>query len=120
LSSFIDISGIGVVRLTRSAKAVVDIAQIYRKDLYYQEWDKSTKEYREQRSVAHQRAADRLLELLCLNRGVYLKIGEIQNIPQSHKSSFSLLTSNLKYRSTYWCFGVSSTDRICEHNENSS
>jgi aarF domain-containing kinase len=74
----IDISGIGIVRLTRSAKAVVDIASIYRKELYYREWDKSTKEYRDQRSVAHKKAADRLLELLCLNRGVYLKIGEIQ------------------------------------------
>lgn len=76
----IDISGIGIVRLTRSAKTVVDIAQIYRKELYYQEWDKTTKEYRQQRSVAHQKAADRLLELLCVNRGVYLKIGQTYKI----------------------------------------
>lgn len=72
-----DWSGVGIVRLSRSAKAVVDIAQIYKQELYFQEWDKSTKEYREQRSRAHQKAADRLLELLCLNRGVYLKIGQI-------------------------------------------
>lgn len=73
-----DWSGVGIVRLSRSAKAVVDIAQIYKTELYFQEWDKSTKEYREQRSKAHQKAADRLLELLCLNRGVYLKIGQLK------------------------------------------
>lgn len=71
-----DWNGVGIVRLSRSAKAVVDIAHIYKKELYFKEWDKSTKEYREQRSKAHQKAADRLLELLCLNRGVYLKIGQ--------------------------------------------
>lgn len=71
-----DWNGVGIVRLSRSAKAVVDIATIYKKELYFKEWDKSTKEYREQRSKTHQKAADRLLELLCLNRGVYLKIGQ--------------------------------------------
>ena len=71
-----DINGIGIVRLTRSGLAVVDIATIYRKELYFREWDKSTKEYREQRSKAHQKAANRLLELCCLNRGVYIKVGQ--------------------------------------------
>ena len=71
-----DISGIGIVRLARSGIAVVDIASIYRKELYFRDWDKSTKEYREQRSKAHQKAANRLLELCCLNRGVYIKVGQ--------------------------------------------
>lgn len=71
-----DISGIGVVRFVRSGVALVEIASIYQRDLYFREWDKSTKEYREQRSKAHQKAANRLLELCCLNRGVYIKVGQ--------------------------------------------
>jgi aarF domain-containing kinase len=71
-----EISGIGIVRLVRSASAVVDIASIYRRELYFREWDKTTKEYRDQRSIAHQKAANRLLELCCLNRGVYIKVGQ--------------------------------------------
>lgn len=71
-----EISGIGIVRLARSGVALVEIASIYRRDLYFREWDKSTKEYREQRSRAHQKAANRLLELCCLNRGVYIKVGQ--------------------------------------------
>lgn len=71
-----DVSGIGIVRLARSGIALVDIASIYRRELYFREWDKSTKEYRDQRSIAHQKAANRLLELCCLNRGVYIKVGQ--------------------------------------------
>jgi aarF domain-containing kinase len=71
-----DISGIGIVRFARSGLALVDIASIYRRELYFREWDKSTKEYRDQRSIAHQKAANRLLELCCLNRGVYIKVGQ--------------------------------------------
>lgn len=71
-----DISGIGIVRLARSGVALVEIASIYRRDLYFREWDKSSKEYREQRSKAHQKASERLLELCCLNRGVYIKVGQ--------------------------------------------
>lgn len=71
-----DISGIGIVRFARAGVALVQIATIYQRDLYFREWDKSTKEYREQRSKAHQKAADRVLELCCLNRGVYIKVGQ--------------------------------------------
>lgn len=71
-----DINGIGIVRFSRAGVAVVEIASIYRRELYFKEWDKSTKEYRDQRSIAHQKAADRVLELCCLNRGVYIKVGQ--------------------------------------------
>lgn len=71
-----DIGGIGIVRLTRSAVALVEIATIYQRDLYFREWDKSTPEYRAQRSKAHKKAAERLLELCCTNRGVYVKVGQ--------------------------------------------
>lgn len=71
-----DWSGIGIVRFTRSAMALVEIAGLYQRELYFKSWDKSTKEYREQRSKVHQKAANRLLELCCLNRGVYVKVGQ--------------------------------------------
>lgn len=71
-----DLSGIGIVRFARSGMALVEIASIYQRDLYFREWDKSSKEYREQRSKAHQKAANRILELCCLNRGVYIKVGQ--------------------------------------------
>lgn len=71
-----DWSGIGIVRFTRSAMALVEIASLYQRELYFRNWDKSSKEYREQRSVVHQKGANRLLELCCLNRGVYVKVGQ--------------------------------------------
>jgi aarF domain-containing kinase len=87
-----EIRGIGIVRLARSGIAVVDIASIYRRELYFREWDKTTKEYRDQRSIAHQKAANRLLELCCLNRGVYIKVGQ-HRFSSLHQSSdhFSIL-----------------------------
>lgn len=71
-----DISGIGIVRASRSAVALVEIASIYRRELYFKDWDRSTKEYRAQRSIAHQKAAERILELCCTNRGIYIKVGQ--------------------------------------------
>jgi aarF domain-containing kinase len=71
-----DWSGIGIVRFTRSAMALVEIASLYQRELYFRSWDKSSKEYRELRSACHQKAANRLLELCCLNRGVYVKVGQ--------------------------------------------
>lgn len=71
-----NISGIGIVRFSRSALAFVEIASIYQRELYFKEWDKSSKEYRAQRSIAHQKAAERILKLCCQNRGVYIKVGQ--------------------------------------------
>lgn len=71
-----DWSGIGIVRFTRSAVALVDIALLYQRELYFRSWDKSSKEYREQRSKVHQKGAERLLDLCCLNKGVYVKVGQ--------------------------------------------
>jgi hypothetical protein len=71
-----DWSGIGIVRFTRSAMAVIEIATLYQRELFFKKWDKSSKEYRDQRSIVHQKAANRVLELCCLNRGVYVKVGQ--------------------------------------------
>lgn len=64
-----DLNSIGIVRLTRSAITVFDIARTYQKNLYYKEWDKSTQEYKDQKGKTHKLAAERLLELCCTNKG---------------------------------------------------
>lgn len=71
-----DVNSIGVVRLGRAANTVFGIARSYKKNLYYKEWDKSSKEYQMEKSKAHKKAAEQLLELCCINRGVYIKVGQ--------------------------------------------
>lgn len=72
-----DISSLGIVRLSRSALAVLDVAQTYKRTLYFREWpDKQCAEYKELKSRAHTIAANRLLELCCANKGVYIKVGQ--------------------------------------------
>ncbi|EDW59997.1 aarF domain-containing kinase 1 [Drosophila virilis] len=71
-----EINSLGIVRLTRSACAVVDVALTYKRELYYKEWDKTTPEYKAEKSRVHKIAAEKLLQLICTNRGVYIKVGQ--------------------------------------------
>ncbi|ALC40823.1 CG3608 [Drosophila busckii] len=71
-----DINSLGIVRLSRSACAVVDVALTYKRELYYKEWDKSTPEYKAEKSRVHKIAAEKLLQLICTNKGVYIKVGQ--------------------------------------------
>ncbi len=71
-----DINSVGIVRLGRAAATVFDIARSYKKNLYYKEWDKSSKEYLDEKKKAHKLAAEKLLELCCTNKGVYIKVGQ--------------------------------------------
>ncbi|KAL7738678.1 hypothetical protein ACLKA6_006964 [Drosophila palustris] len=71
-----DLNSLGIVRLSRSACAVVDVALTYKRQLYYKEWDKTTPEYKAQKSRVHKIAAEKLLELICTNKGVYIKVGQ--------------------------------------------
>ncbi|XP_037954091.1 aarF domain-containing kinase 1 [Teleopsis dalmanni] len=71
-----DVNSLGIVRLGRSAITVFDIAATYKRELYYKEWDKTTPEYKAQKSHAHKIAAEKLLELICTNKGVYIKVGQ--------------------------------------------
>jgi aarF domain-containing kinase len=71
-----DVNSLGEVRLCRSAKAVFDVALIYKSNLYYKEWDKSSKEYFQEKKKVHKLAAEKLLELCCKNKGTYIKIGQ--------------------------------------------
>lgn len=71
-----DLNSLGIVRLSRSACAVFDVALTYKRQLYYKEWDKTTPEYKAEKSRVHKIAAEKLLELICTNKGVYIKVGQ--------------------------------------------
>ncbi|XP_055703550.1 aarF domain-containing kinase 1 [Phlebotomus papatasi] len=71
-----NINSIALVRLANAGFAIYDIAWTYKKQLYYKDWDKTSPEYIEQKSVCHKIAAERLLKLIRTNRGVYIKVGQ--------------------------------------------
>lgn len=72
-----DPNSLGIVRLTRAAITVYNIGRTYNSKLYYKEWtDKNSAEYKLAKSEAHELAATKLLKLICINRGVYIKVGQ--------------------------------------------
>lgn len=71
-----DINSVGIIRLSRAAITVYDIACLYRKNLYKKEWDKKSPEYKAEKSRSHSLAAEKLLDLICTNKGVYIKVGQ--------------------------------------------
>ncbi|KAG5895660.1 hypothetical protein JTB14_008669 [Gonioctena quinquepunctata] len=70
------LDSIGIVRFGRAAFTVLQIGVIYQKDLYGKRLDKKTKEYKELKSICHKRSAEKLLDLCCTNKGVYIKVGQ--------------------------------------------
>ncbi|SPP75006.1 blast:Uncharacterized aarF domain-containing protein kinase 1, partial [Drosophila guanche] len=71
-----DPNSLGIVRLSRSAAAVVDVTMTYKRELYYRDWDKESPEYKAEKSRVHKMAAEKLLKLICTNKGVYIKVGQ--------------------------------------------
>lgn len=71
-----DLNSLGIVRLSRAALAVYDVGRAYRKNLYTKEWDKQSAEYKAEKSRTHTIAAEKLLKLICTNKGVYIKVGQ--------------------------------------------
>lgn len=71
-----DMNSVGIVRLSRAALTVYDIGRTYKRNLYAQEWDKTSAEYKELKSRTHTLAAEKLLQLICTNKGVYIKVGQ--------------------------------------------
>ncbi|KAH6925363.1 hypothetical protein HPB50_004010 [Hyalomma asiaticum] len=69
-----DISNIGIVRFGRAATTVSRIACDYK--LATLGMDKNSEEYAKARSEVHQRSAERLLQLCCVNGGVFIKVGQ--------------------------------------------
>ncbi|CAH1636519.1 unnamed protein product [Spodoptera littoralis] len=71
-----DYDSLAVVRLSRTAFTAVEIGRTYKSMLYSREWDRSSQEYLEVKSQAHQIGAEKLLELCKANKGVYIKVGQ--------------------------------------------
>ncbi|XP_025158864.1 uncharacterized aarF domain-containing protein kinase 1 isoform X2 [Harpegnathos saltator] len=71
-----DIGAIGIVRLGRAAITVFEIGRHYQKELYNSKLDKVSAEYLQLKSNAHKYGAQKLLELCCANKGVYIKVGQ--------------------------------------------
>ncbi|XP_072932649.1 aarF domain-containing kinase 1 [Epargyreus clarus] len=71
-----DYGSLAIVRLTRTAVTAVEIGKTYKTMLYSKEWDRSSKEYLQIKSEAHQIGAEKLLELCKANKGVYIKVGQ--------------------------------------------
>lgn len=67
---------IGIVRLSRAAVTVFKVGAIYKTELYGQQLDKKSIEYKELKSKCHKKSAEKLLELCCTNKGVYIKVGQ--------------------------------------------
>lgn len=70
------INSIGIVRLSRAAITVFKIGVIYRTELYNTNYDKKSEEYQQVKSRCHKRSAEKLLDLCCTNKGVYIKVGQ--------------------------------------------
>lgn len=71
-----DIGAIGIVRLGRAALTVLDIGRYYKRELFDSKLDKMSPEYLQLKSNAHKYGAQKLLELCCANKGVYIKVGQ--------------------------------------------
>lgn len=71
-----DIGAIGIVRLSRAALAVLEIGRYYNRELYNTKLDKTSTEYLQLKSNVHKYGAQKLLELCCANKGVYIKVGQ--------------------------------------------
>ncbi|XP_049276326.1 aarF domain-containing protein kinase 1 isoform X2 [Rhipicephalus sanguineus] len=69
-----DVSNIGIVRFGRAAATVSRIACDYK--LATLGMDQDSEEYAKARSEVHQRSAERLLQLCCINGGVFIKVGQ--------------------------------------------
>lgn len=71
-----NIGSIGIVRLSRAAVSVFIIGSYYKKALYSGKYERNSPEYAQVKSKAHLFGAEKLLELCCANKGVYIKIGQ--------------------------------------------
>lgn len=94
-----DINSVGIIRLSRAALTVYDIACLYRNNLYKKQWDKTSAEYKAEKSRSHLLAAEKLLELICINKGVYIKVGQHIGsldylLPAEYVSTMKVLHSN--------------------------
>lgn len=94
-----DVNSVGIIRLSRAALTVYNIGCLYRQNLYKKEWDKQSAEYKAEKSRTHTMAAEKLLNLICINKGVYIKVGQHIGsldylLPPEYVSTMKVLHSN--------------------------
>lgn len=70
------VDSIGIVRLSRAAWTVFNISLIYKNELYALKLNKEGEEYKNIKSKCHEKSAQKLLELCCTNKGVFIKVGQ--------------------------------------------
>lgn len=70
------LNSIGIVRLSRAAWTVFNISLIYKNELYALKLNKDSDEYRRIKSICHEKSAQKLLDLCCTNKGVFIKVGQ--------------------------------------------
>ncbi|XP_076233953.1 aarF domain containing kinase 1 [Calliopsis andreniformis] len=71
-----NLGSIGIVRLGRAAVTVFIIGRHYKNELYSSKLNPNTPEYLDLKSKVHKYGAEKLLELCCANKGVYIKVGQ--------------------------------------------
>lgn len=71
-----NLGSIGIVRLGRAVVTVFVIGRHYQTELYECKLDPNTPEYLNLKSNVHKYGAEKLLELCCANKGVYIKVGQ--------------------------------------------
>lgn len=94
-----DVNSLGIVRLSRAAITVYDIGWTYKSRLYRQKWDTSSQEFKDEKSRTHELAAQKLLALICVNKGVYIKVGQHIGsldylLPPEYVNTMKVLHSN--------------------------
>lgn len=94
-----DVNSLGIVRLSRAAITVYNIGWTYKSRLYYKQWDHESQEYKDEKSRTHKLAAQKLLDLICVNKGVYIKVGQHIGsldylLPPEYVSTMKVLHSN--------------------------
>uniref|UniRef100_A0A023F2D9 Protein kinase domain-containing protein n=2 Tax=Triatoma infestans TaxID=30076 RepID=A0A023F2D9_TRIIF len=67
---------VGFVRFGRAALAATNIVLHYKRTLYTTTLDPLSVEYMDLKSKVHREAAEKLLELCCANKGVFIKVGQ--------------------------------------------
>lgn len=67
---------VGFLRFGRAAATAVSIGLHYKKNLYDTKLDPDSDEYLAIKSQTHREAAVKLLELCCINKGVFIKVGQ--------------------------------------------
>ncbi|XP_030023635.2 aarF domain-containing kinase 1 [Manduca sexta] len=117
-----DYNSLAIVRLTRTAYTAVDIGRTYQSMLYSKEWDKTSDEYLEVKSQAHQIGAEKLLDLCRANKGVYIKVGQHVGaldylLPNEYVTTMRILHKNAPKNTVEELYSVIKEDLKKDPNE---